>query len=69
MILSIAIPANVSSVIFIQLRMIAAIAHLLRYNIKSCEVWAFVYTTLTGKAATDILKNAGIQVGIRSRLS
>ena len=63
MTLPIAIPANVSSVIFIQLRMIAAIAHLRGYDLKSDEVRTFVYTALTGKAATDILKNAGIQVG------
>ena len=61
--LPLTIPANVSSVIFIQLRMIAAIAHLRGYDLKSDEVRAFVYTALTGKAATDILKNAGIQVG------
>lgn len=61
--LPIAIPANVSSVIFIQLRMIAAVAHLRGYDLKSDEVRTFVYTSLTGKAATDILKNAGIQVG------
>ncbi|WP_214846232.1 EcsC family protein [Exiguobacterium sp. S90] len=61
--LPIAIPANVSSVIFIQLRMIAAVAHLRGYDLKSDEVRTFVYTALTGKAATDILKNAGIQVG------
>lgn len=61
--LPLTIPANVSSVIFIQLRMIAAIAHLRGYDLKSDEVRTFVYTALTGKAATDILKNAGIQVG------
>ncbi|VWX35688.1 conserved hypothetical protein [Exiguobacterium oxidotolerans] len=63
MTLPIAVPANVSSVIFIQLRMIAAIAHLRGYDLKSDEVRTFVYTSLTGQAAADILKSAGIKVG------
>ena len=61
----IAIPANVSSVLFIQLRMIAAIALMRGYDPKSDQVQTLAYACLTGSAATDILKGVGIRVGQR----
>lgn len=63
--LPIAIPANVSSVLFIQLRMIAAIAIMRGYDTKSDQVQSLAYVCLTGSAATDILKSAGIRIGQR----
>lgn len=33
------------------------------YDVKDDQVRTFVYASLTGKAATDILKQAGVQVG------
>lgn len=63
--LPIAIPANVSSVLFIQLRMIAAIAIMRGYDPKSDQVQTLAYACLTGSAATDILKSVGIRVGQR----
>ena len=54
--LPVAIPANISSVIFIQVRMIAAIAHMGGYDLKDDRVKTLVYTCLTGNAAKDIVK-------------
>ncbi|WP_096156473.1 EcsC family protein [Bacillus sp. FJAT-45066] len=57
------IPANITSVILIQMRMVAAIAHMGGYNLKDDEVKSFVYASLAGNGAKDILKNTGVQLG------
>lgn len=61
-----AIPANISSVMYVQLRMIAAIAKIGGYDIHSDQVQTLVYMCLTGTAITDVVKEAGIQVGAKS---
>lgn len=65
--LPVAIPANISSVIFVQIRMIAAIAYMRGYNLKDDQVKTLVFVALTGQAATGVLKQAGIKIG--SKLS
>lgn len=57
------IPANVASVMYVQIRMIAAIAILGGYNVRDDRVRALVYACLTGNAIKDILKDAGLIVG------
>ena len=61
--LPVAIPANISSVIFVQIRMIATIAKMRGYNLKDDQVKTLVFVALTGQAATDILKQDGITIG------
>jgi hypothetical protein len=61
--LPVAIPANVASVFFIQLRMIAAIAHIRGYDAKSQKVRTLAIACLCGTAATDALKDVGINIG------
>lgn len=61
----VAIPANISSVMYVQMRMIAAIAHIGGHDIKNDQVKALVYVCLTGNAAKDILKDIGIVVGTK----
>ncbi|WP_369714809.1 EcsC family protein [Leptotrichia sp. HSP-536] len=63
LVLPVAIPANVASVIYVQLRMIAAIAHINGYDIYSDQVRTIAYACLTGSSAANILKNAGIKIG------
>lgn len=58
----IAIPANISSVIYVQIRMIAAIAYMGGHDPKDDRVKSLVYTCLTGNAAKDILKDIGIVI-------
>ncbi len=65
MTLPVAIPANVASVVYVQMRMIAAIAHMGGYDIKDDQVKGLVYVCLAGNEAKDILKNIGIQFGTR----
>lgn len=63
--LPVAIPANISSVIYVQMRMIVAIAIMKGYDLKDDQVKTLVYVSLTGQAATDILKQAGIKIGTK----
>ena len=59
--LPIAIPANVASVMYVQIRMIAAIAHMGGHNLNDDRVKSLVFVCLTGNAAKDILKDVGIK--------
>lgn len=61
--LPIALPVNITSVILVQMRMVAAIAYMGGYDLKDDEVKTFVYTCLAGNGAKDILKGTGIQLG------
>ncbi len=63
--LPVTIPANISSVIYIQTRMIAAIASMRGYNLNDDQVKTLVFVSLTGTAASDILKQAGINIGTK----
>mgnify|MGYP001157835770 CR=1 FL=1 len=53
------IPANVSSVILFQMRMIAAIALIRGYDLNSDQVQTFVYATLAGTSLTNVMKQTG----------
>ncbi|HIQ54533.1 MAG TPA: EcsC family protein, partial [Pseudomonas pachastrellae] len=57
------IPANITSVMYVQVRMIAAIAHMGGHDLNDDRVKSLVYACLTGNAAKDILKDMGIVVG------
>ncbi len=61
--LPVAIPANISSVLYVQMRMVAAIAKIGGYDVRSDQVQTLVYMCLTGTAITDVVKQAGIQIG------
>lgn len=63
--LPVAIPANVSSVIYVQIRMIAAIAYMGGYDLKDDSVKSLVYICLTGSAAANIAKDVGIKLGTK----
>jgi len=61
--LIVAIPANISSVIYVQLRMIAALAKLGGYDPRDDQVQTLAYVCLTGQTAGTVLKEAGINIG------
>lgn len=58
-----AIPANLASVLYIQLRMIAGIAKIRGYDIHTDQVKTLCVACLAGSAVSDVLKDVGIQVG------
>ncbi|MBJ8832266.1 EcsC family protein [Citrobacter freundii] len=59
----VAIPASIATVIYVQIRMITAIAIMGGYDVKDDRVKALVYSCLAGNAAKDILKGTGIIIG------
>jgi hypothetical protein len=61
----VAIPANITSVMYVQVRMIASIAVMGSYDIRSDQVKSLVYMCLCGSAVTDIVKDVGINVGTK----
>jgi hypothetical protein len=65
MTLPVAIPANLASVLFIQIRMIAAIAHMGGYNLRDEKVKTLVYVCLAGNFAKDIIQETGIMIGTK----
>lgn len=59
----IAAPLNLSSVIVIQVRMIAAIAHLRGYALHDRKVKTLVFICLTGSGAVALLQELGYSIG------
>ena len=61
----VSIPANLASVMYVQMRMIAAIAHMRGYDLKDDQVQTFVYACLTGQSVNEVVKGAGIKFGLK----
>ena len=61
--LPVAIPANVGSVMYVQMRMIACLAYMGGYDTNNDQVQTLVYACLAGISIDQILKQAGIQFG------
>lgn len=61
--LPVAIPANIGSVLYVQMRMVAAIAKIGGYDVRSDQVQTLIYMCLTGTAITDVVKQVGITIG------
>ena len=59
------IPANIASVMYVQIRMIAAIAQMGGYDIRDDRVKTLVYACLVGDAVKDILKDSGLLIGTK----
>ena len=57
------LPVAIAGVLYIQIRMIGAIAHLRGYDVRSDQVKTLVVACLAGSAALDILKDVGINIG------
>jgi len=58
----IAIPVNLASVLYIQVRMVMAIAIIGGHDVKEDRVKAFVFACLAGNKARELLKEAGVQI-------
>lgn len=59
--LPVAIPADLASSLYIEIRMIAAIAAIRGFDVESDKVRTLIYLCLVGNSAGDILKQAGIR--------
>lgn len=63
--LPVAIPANLSSVLYVQIRMIAAIAALGGHDVRSDQVKTMIYACLCGSSIVEVVRGAGIKVGMK----
>lgn len=63
--LPVAIPANIGSVLYVQMRMIACLAHMSGYDTSSDQVQTFVYACLAGISLDQIAKQVGIKFGMK----
>lgn len=61
----ITIPANIGSVLYVQMRMIACTAYLAGYDLNSDQVQTFVYACLAGVSVNGVVKQMGIKVGTK----
>lgn len=58
-----ALPANIASVIYIQVRMISAIAYMGGHDIQSDQVKSVIYVCMLGNGTKEIFKEMGIKAG------
>ena len=63
--LPVTIPANLASVLYVQIRMVAAIAHLGGHDLRSDQVRTLCYACMCGSATAGVLKDVGIQCGAK----
>lgn len=63
--LPVTIPANIASVMYVQVRMIAAIAHMGGHDLRDDRVKSLVYMCLCGNAVKDLTKEVGIKIGTK----
>lgn len=63
--LPIALPADLVGSLGIQLRMIGAIAVLRGYDPSDDQVKTLAYACLVGSGVTDLLKGAGLKIGVK----
>lgn len=63
--LPVSIPANVGSVIYVQMRMIACIAYMGGYELKSDQTQTFIYACLAGVSVNQLIKAAGVKFGTK----
>lgn len=61
----VAIPANVGSVIYVQMRMVACVAYMADYELNCDQTQTFVYACLAGVAISNLVKQAGIKFGVK----
>ena len=63
--LPVTLPANVTSVLYVQMRMIACTAYMSGLELNSDHTQTFVYACLAGVAVNELIKVAGIKFGTK----
>lgn len=63
MIMPLTVPANIASVIYVQIRMIAAIAYMGGHDLTDDRVKSLVYISMAGNGAKELLKDMSIKAG------
>ena len=63
--LPIALPVNIASTIYVQIRMVAAIAHMAGHDVKHDKVKTLIYLCLLGNSMNEVAKDFGITFGTK----
>lgn len=63
--LPVSIPANIGSVLYVQMMMIACTAYMAGYDLDSDQVQTFVYACLAGVSVNELIKQTGIKIGTK----
>lgn len=63
--LPVALPANIASTIYIQIRMVAAVAHMAGHDVKHDKVKTLIYLCLLGNSMNEVAKDFGITFGTK----
>lgn len=59
------LPANIGSVLYVQMRMIACAAYMAGFELNSDQTQTFVYACLAGVSVNALVKQAGIKFGVK----
>lgn len=59
------LPVNVTSVLYVQMRMIACVAYMAGFELDSDGTQTFVYACLAGVAVSELVKQASIKFGVK----
>lgn len=59
------LPANIGSVLYVQMRMIACTAYMAGFELNSDQTQTFVYACLAGVAVNELVKQASIKFGVK----
>lgn len=59
------LPANITSVLYVQMRMIACVAYMAGFELDSDETQTFVYACLAGVAVNEVIKQASVKFGVK----
>lgn len=63
MIMPLTVPANIASVIYVQIRMITTIAYMGGHDIHDDRVKSLVYISMAGNGAKELLKDMSVKAG------
>lgn len=63
--LPVSIPVNVSSVIYVQMRMIACIAYIAGYELNCDQTQTFIYACLAGVSVNQLAKSVAVKFGTK----
>lgn len=69
LVMPVTVPAGMASVMYVQIRMIAAIAKMGGYDLQDDKVKTLVFACLAGDAVKDVLKDVGIVIGSKMATS
>lgn len=63
------LPIDITSVLYVQMRMIAVIAYIRNYDLHDDQVKTFVFVCLAGQSGVNMLAEAGVQIGQKAAIN